>query len=136
MSSLAIASSGAAAVAAAGGFVRPAGSESGTPDPARAEGERPRRSSAEVRGLAADGNVKSETTEAVERERGAQSGLPQTRLSIIFHEDSRLFIARSVDFETGEVVDQFPPEQTVRRIAAFIEEVRAKERARQVDVTA
>lgn len=77
---------------------------------------------------------KSDTTEAIEAQQASYSSRPQTRLSIIYHQDSGLFVSRSVDQTTGEVVSQFPAEQTIRRIAAFVEDLRQQQtRTQQVD---
>lgn len=78
---------------------------------------------------------KSETTEAIEARQASAGSQPRTRLSIIFHQDSGVFVSRSVDKETGEVIAQFPAEQTIRRIAAFAEGLRQQQTPPpQVDV--
>ena len=45
-----------------------------------------------------------------------------TRLSISFDDSTNRFIYRGIDAETGEVVNQFPPEELVKRFA-FLREL-------------
>ncbi|MDP6352780.1 MAG: hypothetical protein QF926_04360 [Alphaproteobacteria bacterium] len=77
----------------------------------------------------------SETTEAI-REFSRESGVrPTTRLSILFDENAALFVSRSVDTVSGEVLDQFPPETVLRRVAAFTERLRENAAQKVVDIT-
>ena len=46
---------------------------------------------------------------------------PQTRLSIDFDRDVGVYVSRSLDASTGEVVDQFPAETRLRQMKAFAE---------------
>ena len=80
-------------------------------------------------------DTRSDTTEAIEARQANAGSQPRTRLSIIFHQDSGVFVSRSVDKETGEVISQFPAEQTIRRIAAFAQGLDQQQtKAPQVDV--
>ena len=77
----------------------------------------------------------SETTEAI-REFSKESGArPTTRLSILFDENAALFVSRSVDTQSGEVLDQFPPENVLRRVAAFTERLTENTGQKVVDIT-
>ncbi len=65
-----------------------------------------------------------ETAQAVQQAARSARLAPDTRLSILFDDGSNLFVSRSVENETGEVVKQFPPEQFVKRVTALVERLR------------
>lgn len=60
----------------------------------------------------------SETTAAIHKSLDEIEGSPATRLSILYDTDSAQFVSRSVDAGTGEVVEQYPAESALRRVAA------------------
>jgi len=66
-----------------------------------------------------------ETARVVQQAQENASLSPNTRLSILFDDGANLFVSRSVENKTGEVVNQFPPEQFVKRVAALVENLRA-----------
>lgn len=59
----------------------------------------------------------------------------ETRLSILYDHDADLFITRSIEKRSGEVVRQYPYEQQVERIKFFVDQLR-EDRAQRVDETA
>lgn len=73
------------------------------------------------------------TSDAV-REFSENAAIAATRLSILFDDASRQFVSRSVAVESGEVVDQFPQEAVLRRIAAVVEQL-AEQRVPRVDIS-
>ncbi len=60
----------------------------------------------------------SETTAAIRTSLKEIEGPPATRLSILYDTDSSQFVSRSVNAGTGEVVQQYPAESVLRRVAA------------------
>ena len=60
----------------------------------------------------------SEMTAAIRKPSKEFQGPPATRLSILYDTDSSQFVLRSIDAGTGEVVQQYPTESVVRRVAA------------------
>ncbi len=60
----------------------------------------------------------SETTAAIRTSLKEIEGPPATRLSILYDTDSSQFVLRSVNAGTGEVVQQYPAESVLRRVAA------------------
>ena len=60
--------------------------------------------------------------------------LTETRLSILYDHDAELFITRSIEKRSGEVVRQYPYEQQVERIRYFVDQLR-EARAQRVDET-
>lgn len=75
----------------------------------------------------------SSTAEAVKEFNENQSG-QSTRLSILFDDASRQFVSRSVALESGEVIDQFPQEAALRRIAAVVAQLSERATSR-IDVS-
>ena len=63
-------------------------------------------------------------TDAVRTPAPTTKETPSTRLSILYDRDSNLFVSRSVNADTGEVTEQYPPETVVRRVAANAERFR------------
>lgn len=74
-----------------------------------------------------DQNSVTETAEAIREVRESFGSQPTTRLSILFDKQAGLFISRSLDAETGEVLRQFPPESVVKRVTALAEQLASKE---------
>lgn len=60
----------------------------------------------------------SETTAAIRTSLKEIEGPPATRLSILYDTDASQFVLRSLDAGTGEVVQQYPAEEVLRRVAA------------------
>ncbi len=60
----------------------------------------------------------NETTAAIRKSLKEVQGPPATRLSILYDTDSSQFVSRSVNAGTGEVVQQYPAEEVLRRVAA------------------
>ena len=60
----------------------------------------------------------SETMAAIRNSFKEIKGPPATRLSILYDTDSSQFVLRSVNAGTGEVVQQYPAESVLRRVAA------------------
>lgn len=60
----------------------------------------------------------SETTAAVRTSLKEIEGPPATRLSILYDTDASQFVLRTLDAGTGEVVQQYPAEDVLRRVAA------------------
>ncbi len=60
----------------------------------------------------------SETTTAIRTSLKEIEGPPATRLSILYDTDASQFVLRSLDAGTGEVVQQYPTESVLRRVAA------------------
>ena len=58
-----------------------------------------------------------------------------TRLSISFDQASNRFVYRGIDAETGEVVNQLPPEEALRRFA-YLRELAGQQSGRDVDTSA
>ena len=58
-----------------------------------------------------------------------------TRLSIAFDQASNRFVYRGIDSETGEVVNQLPPEEALRRFA-YLRELASQRSGRDVDTSA
>ena len=58
-----------------------------------------------------------------------------TRLSIAFDEASNRFVYRGVDAETGEIVNQLPPEEALRRFA-YNRELASQRSGGDVDTSA
>lgn len=63
----------------------------------------------------------SETTAAVRTSLKEKEGPPATRLSILYDTDASQFVLRTLDAGTGEVVQQYPAEEVLRRVAANTE---------------
>ena len=57
-----------------------------------------------------------------------------TRLSISFDQASNRFVYRGIDAETGEVVNQLPPEEALRRFA-YLRELAGQQSGRAVDTS-
>jgi uncharacterized FlaG/YvyC family protein len=64
----------------------------------------------------------------------ATAGLTETRLSILYDDDADLFITRSVEKRSGDVVRQYPYEKQVERIRYFLDQLRDA-REERVDET-
>ena len=67
---------------------------------------------------ASQASAVSETTAAIRKSHNEIEGPPATRLSILYDTDSSQFVSRSVNAGTGEVVQQYPAESVLRRVAA------------------
>jgi len=52
------------------------------------------------------------------------AAMAKTKLSIGFDRDVGVFISRSLDARTGEVIDQYPAEARLRQMKAFAEQQR------------
>ncbi len=66
------------------------------------------------------------TAKAVQQAQRNARLAPDTRLSILFDDGANLFVSRSIENETGEVINQFPPEQAVKRVTALVEKLHAE----------
>lgn len=67
---------------------------------------------------ASQASAVSETTAAIRTSLKEIEGPPATRLSILYDTDASQFVLRSLDAGTGEVVQQYPAEEVLRRVAA------------------
>lgn len=63
------------------------------------------------------------------------NSIGDTRLSIAFDQASNRFVYRGIDAETGEVVNQLPPEEALRRFA-YLRELARQRSGRDVDTSA
>ena len=63
------------------------------------------------------------------------NSIGSTRLSIAFDQASNRFVYRGIDAETGEVVNQLPPEEALRRFA-YLRELAGQQSGRDVDTSA
>ena len=81
--------------------------------------------------VARDDEAKASTRERIEE----LKSLTQTRLSIRYDDDAQLFVSRSVDKGSGEVVHQYPPDNQIARIRLLIATIRDEFQSR-VDVKA
>ncbi len=59
----------------------------------------------------------------------------ETRLSIAFDQASNRFVYRGIDAGTGEVVNQLPPDEALRRFA-YLRELAGQQFGRAVDTSA